>query len=106
MIGRWRALSAPTYSSSKRSGWLKSHWIVVSCHAPADGVLDVDVDLRAVERGVALLDRVRQAVPLERAAQRLGGLLPDLVGADVLLGILGRQVELEVVEAERPQHAR
>ena len=71
---------------------------------PADGVAHVDVDLRAVEGGVTLLQRVLEPVAHERRPQRLGGLLPHLVGADVLLGILGRQVEREVVEAEGPQH--
>ena len=59
-----------------------------------DGVAHVDVDLRAVERGVALLDLVRQAVLHERGAQCLGRLLPDRVVADVLVGILRRQVAL------------
>ena len=31
MIGRWRLPSGATYSSSKRSGRLKSHWMVLSC---------------------------------------------------------------------------
>ena len=34
---------------------------------PADGVGDVEVDLRAVERAVALVDGVRLAEPVERA---------------------------------------
>ena len=70
----------------------------------SDRVAHVDVDLRPVERGVAVLDAVRQAVRVERLAERLGGVVPDLVAADVLVRILGRQVEREVVEAERPQH--
>ena len=60
MIGRCRALSAPTYSSSNRSGWLKSTGSCYSCQRAADGVPDVDVDLGAVEGGVALLDLVRR----------------------------------------------
>ncbi len=47
---------------------------------PSDRVMDVDVDLRAVERGVAVLDGVVETVGVERLAQRLGRLLPDLVG--------------------------
>ena len=59
-----------------------------------------------VERRVALLDAVRQAVRVERLAQRLGRVVPDLVAADVLVRILRRQVEREVVEAEGPQHGQ
>ena len=70
-----------------------------------DRVADVDVDLRSVERGVTFFDLVRQAVLDERGAERLGRRLPDRVVADVLVGILRRQVGGEVVEAERAQHA-
>ena len=38
---------------------------------PAERVLDVDVDLRAVEGAVALFDLVGQAVGLERLVQRI-----------------------------------
>ena len=72
---------------------------------PADGVAHIDVDLRAVEGGVALLDLVGQAVAVERLAQGLGGLLPDLVGAHVLFRVLGRQVRRELGEPEGAQHA-
>ena len=52
----------------------------------ADRVGDVEVDLRAVERAVALLQLVRPARRLERRAQRALGAIPHLVGADALLG--------------------
>ncbi len=51
----------------------------------ADGVTDLDVDLRAVEGAAALVDLVGQAARASSAGpQRLGGVLPVLVGADRL----------------------
>ena len=55
----------------------------------ADGVLHLDVDLRAVERAVALVDVVGQAVALACFLERVCGMLPHVVGADGLLGTRG-----------------
>jgi hypothetical protein len=53
----------------------------------------VHVDLRAVERAVALVDVVLEAVALERALERRLAAVPQLVGADPLLRP-GRELEL------------
>src|SRR5437667_361219 len=71
---------------------------------PAQGVADIDVDLRAVEGGVALVDDVGDPLGLEGLTQGVGGQVPTLVGADALLGVSGRELGLEGVEAEVPQH--
>ena len=46
----------------------------------------MQVDLRPVERAVALVDVVLDPAPLERRAQRALGEVPLLVGAELLLG--------------------
>jgi hypothetical protein len=46
----------------------------------------VQVDLRAVERAVALVDGERQPARLERAVQRALGVVPQRVVADALSG--------------------
>ena len=48
----------------------------------ADGIGDVEVDLRAIERAVALLERVRLPRRLERGLQRALGAVPHRVVAD------------------------
>ena len=60
-------------------------------HLPraAEHVGHVQVDLRAVEGAVALVDRVRDPAPLERGAQRALGEVPLLVGAELVLGPRG-----------------
>ena len=52
----------------------------------ADRVGHVEVDLRAVERAVALVELVRQVVVVQRALQRGLGAVPHVLGADPLLG--------------------
>ena len=69
-----------------------------------DRVAHVDVDLGPVERAAALVDRVLQAVPLERLPQTGRGHLPQRVVADELVDRLRRQLGLELVEPERAQH--
>jgi len=66
-------------------------------------VADVEIDLRAVERAVALVQRVRNLLRLERAAQRGLRLFPDLVAADALRGTR-RQLDPHVVEPELRIH--
>ena len=51
----------------------------------ADGILEVEVDLRAVEGAVALVDHVFHAQIVQRALQAVGGLRPHLVRADGVL---------------------
>ena len=46
---------------------------------PADGVLDVDVDLRAVERAAALVGDVVEPAAIKRGSKTFGGLVPQLV---------------------------
>ena len=57
-------------------------------HLPraAERVLHVQVDLRPVERPLALADHVRDPVPLERRLQDPLGAIPFLVGAEPVLG--------------------
>ena len=64
----------------------------------SDAVLEVEVDLRAVERAVALVDGVVQTQLLQRALQAVGRGLPVLVGAHGVLRA-GGQLD-EVLEAE------
>ena len=54
--------------------------------------MHVQVDLRAVERAVAFVERVLETAPLERRAQRALGEVPLLVGPEPVLGA-GRQLE-------------
>src|SRR3989475_6428517 len=58
----------------------------------ADGVVELDVDFRSVERPPALVDAVRGAAVLERLLERALRLVPGRVGAQLLLGAR-RQVE-------------
>ena len=71
----------------------------------ADCILDVDVDLGAIERRVALLHRILKAVLFECVLQRRGGLVPDFVAPDVLVGILRAEIRGELGEAEGTQNA-
>ena len=52
----------------------------------------MEVDLRAVERAVALVQVVLEALPLERRSQGAFGEVPLLVGSELVLGT-GRQLE-------------
>ncbi len=66
----------------------------------ADGVRDLDVDLGAVERGLTLIHPVGDPRPFERLSQRLSRRHPLLRRSGRLVGVAGRQVALEVPEAE------
>ena len=59
----------------------------------ADGVGDLDVDLRPVEGAAALVHLVVPPLALERLDQPGRRLLPDLIRADRLVGP-GREVDL------------
>ena len=64
-------------------------------------------DLGAVERAAALVEHELEVHALGDRPQRLGGLVPVLVGADRLLRRAGRQLEVEVVEpvvAQQVEH--
>ena len=71
---------------------------------PADGVLDVDVDLRAIERAAALVGDVVEPAAIKRSSKTFGGLVPQLILTHRLLGRASRELRLEILEAERPQH--
>ena len=60
-----------------------------SCHERPDRVGHVQVDLRAVERAVALVDLVHEPALVERLLQRRLRAVPHLLGADPLLGAGG-----------------
>src|SRR2546425_13219316 len=69
----------------------------------ADDVVELDVDLRSVERPAALIDAVRGTAVLERLLERALRQVPRLVGAE-FLGGPRREIE-PVGEPERlPQH--
>ncbi len=70
---------------------------------PAERVLDLHVDLRAVECAAAFIDFVGHAFLVEGVAKRLRGLLPALRSAHGLRGLRG-EIRLDVVEAELPEH--
>jgi hypothetical protein len=75
----------------------------------ADRVLGLHRDLRPVERAAALVEHEVEIHPRRDHAQRLGRLLPLLVGADGLALGLRRQLQVEVVEpvvAEHLEHER
>lgn len=66
----------------------------------AERVLDLDVDLGAVEGAIAGVDLVWNATTLDSLAQEALGLFPHLVGADGLLGTrgyLGHVLEAELL---------
>ncbi len=70
---------------------------------PTQGVLDLDVDLGAVECRFSLIDAIGDAGPVECLAQGLGRSLPELGRACRLGRVPGGEVGLEVPEAEGPQ---
>src|SRR6478735_11644758 len=81
-------------------------------HLPgaADGVARLHRDLRAVEGRAARVGHELETGGGGDLLEDLGRRLPLLVGADELrgllaLGVTGRQLEVEVVEAEVPQQA-
>ena len=49
---------APVYSSSKRSGSWKSSWMVPHCQVRPRRVGQMEVQLRAIEGAVALVDHI------------------------------------------------
>ena len=69
---RWRSLSAPTYSSSKRCGSWKSSWIVDICHVRPMASRACTRDLRPVERAAAFVHHELEVIGLGdlRAAPR------------------------------------
>ena len=74
--GRCSALSAPMYFRSNRSRHLVVELDRRALPLPADRVGDVEVDLRPVERAVALVDRVGLAGALERRLELRLGVIP------------------------------
>ena len=102
-MGRLRVPSWATYSSAKRCGIWKSSWKVEHCHSRPEGVLDLEIDLGAVEGAAALVDLERPPERLEHAAQRRLGLVPGGGLAHEALGPR-REVEVEVLEAEELEH--
>ena len=69
---------------------------------PTDAVLQMEVDLRTVERAVALVDHIVHAQIVQRAAQTVRGHFPHFVRAD---GIFGAGGQLHVIrETEHAVH--
>ncbi len=76
-------------------------------HLPgtSDGVTGLHGDLRTVEGCAArIVDQVQTGF-LGDLGQRVGGFLPNLVGTDVLVRILGGQLQIEVIQTEVLQQA-
>jgi hypothetical protein len=65
----------------------------------ADGVLDVELDLRAVEGALARQFGPLQSGSAQTPAQRILGLVPDLVGPDPAFRTQ-RQLDGDIMEAE------
>src|SRR5690606_20963351 len=66
---------------------------------PADGVLEHELELRAVERALPSIDDVLDAGRAGSLLERRLGAIPDLVAADALLRSVG-ELHQHVVEAE------
>ena len=77
---------------SKRCGMLAVELDRAHLPGPAERVVHVEVDLRPVERAVALVERVLEPSPLERCAESALGEVPLLVAAEPVLRP-GRQLE-------------
>src|SRR5437868_1485335 len=74
---------------------------------PADGVFDLEINLRAVKSSFALDALVRNAVLVEYFGQRALGLRPVLFRAEIVLvrlAALDRQLELDFLETEGFKH--
>ena len=74
-----------------------SIWIVRQRPGPAEHVLEVGLDLRRVEGGLAVLDAALEARPLDRLDQGLLGDVPVGGLAEELLGP-GRHRHLDAVD--------
>ena len=72
-------------------------------HLPgtAERVVHEEVDLRPVERALALGDAIAQADPLERPPQHALGVIPLLVGAELVVGPRRELRVRELAHAER-----
>ena len=68
-------------------------------------VLDVELDLRPVERALAGRDLELRARALEAFGERPLGAVPLLVGADALVGAARRQLDVDLLEARTPVDA-
>ena len=82
---------------------LKIHLEGGQLPAPADGVAQMHVDLGSVEGALALGHGVRNAARVQGRSQGLGGLVPLLEAAQVLVGPRG-ELGLELGHPERTQH--
>src|SRR5256886_17276780 len=91
------------FSSRRRHTRFDCDWSSDVCSSDlpfaADRIVELYVDLRAVERATALVEPVGQAAPLERLLERALRLIPRRIGAE-LLGRSRRQIET-VAETER-----
>ena len=65
--------------------------------------MDVELELRAVEGALALGDLVLQVGGHERVGECLFPGVPELVGADALLGARG-ELDVDALELERGVH--
>ena len=95
-------VGADVLETRTAAGMLKSNWIVDSCQRAADGVADVDVDLRAVERTAALVDLVREPLGLQRRLAGASVAVPRPRRCRRTSPGAGRQVGLEVRRSRRP----
>ncbi len=91
--GRCSALSAPTYFRSNRCGHLVVELNRAALPLAADGVGDVEVDLRAVEGAVAGVERVGLPGRSSASLQLRLGVVP---GRDLARNFSGRVDSLAV----------
>ena len=77
-------------------------------HLPrtADGIASLHGDLRTIEGCAAWIVNQFKSGFLGDFSQRIGGLFPDFVGADVLVRILGGQLQIEVVQTKVLQQTK
>ena len=72
---------------------------------PANGVLDVNVDLRAVESSAALIDAIVQSSLFQRRAKGVNRQVPFLVQADSLVWLRGEH-DLKFREIKHPEQVK
>ena len=94
------ALSAPDVAEPEALRHLDVELDRADLPRAAERVDHVQVDLRPVERAVALVDDVLEPAAVERRLQRALGEVPLLVGAEL---VLGPRRELEL--ASRPNRS-
>ena len=107
MTGGLRVLSSSTYSAPSRPGIDEIDLHRAALPGPADAVLQVILDLRAVERAFArAIPAIRRRICVERVAQRVLGLVPDSRRCRARFAGRSASFTSDVVEAEIARRPR